>query len=80
MESCAHWDGTEVTYSKPSDTVPAVSAGLGYYFNRFCGFEMKYLLPTKSTPFPSEIDRNWVLFTLNLRFPVPGMSRGSWSR
>jgi hypothetical protein len=65
-------------YRETSGIAPAISAGLGYYFNRFCGIELKYAFSALSSPFPDEVGKHWTQFTLNFRFPVPGQAKGGW--
>jgi len=64
--------------------VPVISLGLGCYFGRFFGTEVKYshydneLAFPRSSYFPDISRENYYSFTLNFRFPMPGMPKGNW--
>jgi len=72
------WDGSGTTYDQSSDKALALSVGLGYHATRYFGVEYKRSFSTLDTAFPGGGGKNWGRFTLNLRFPVPGLPKGSW--
>jgi hypothetical protein len=72
------WNGREMTYRQTSDVAAALSIGLGCHFGRFFGLEYKRTFSALDTIFPENLGKNWDWLSLSLRFPVPGLPKGSW--
>jgi hypothetical protein len=73
-------DGMEWNYIRSTSTVPARSVGAGYHFGKYFAVEYKYTASSLDSPLPDNMGDSWNQFTLNFRFPVPGLPKGNWQR
>jgi hypothetical protein len=60
--------GSGIGYTEHSGIAPALSLGLGWYFNRGFGIEYKRNFFALNPPFPEGVGKNWSQYSMNLRF------------
>jgi len=68
------------TRIRSTSTVPARSVGFGYHFSKYFALEYKYTESALESPLPDNMGNCWNQFTMNFRFPVPGLPKGNWQR
>jgi len=65
---------------RDSQSATSYSWGIGYYFGKKFGVEMKYSVSNQDSWLAEGIGRNWLQTTFNYRFPMPGQQRAEHPR
>jgi opacity protein-like surface antigen len=59
-------------YRTDTQNAASLSVGVGYYFGKAFGMEMKYSVSNQDSELTGGIGRDWLAASVNLRFQAPG--------